>query len=72
MAPVLAITGMVATGVEYDSSFDPVERFLNPSQPGRAWPIFQKRRTRMATGKMNRKQRKELARQLQSANPGWR
>ena len=24
----------------------------------------------MATGKMNRKQRKELARQLQSANPG--
>jgi hypothetical protein len=30
MAPVLAITGMVATDVEYDNSFDPVGETLKP------------------------------------------
>jgi hypothetical protein len=34
MAPVLAIPGMVATGVEYDSSFDPVGEILKPLAAG--------------------------------------
>src|ERR1700692_1049939 len=34
MAPVLAIPGMVATGVEYDSSFDPVGEILKPIATG--------------------------------------
>jgi hypothetical protein len=34
MAPALAITEMVATGVEYDSSFDPVGEILKPLAAG--------------------------------------
>jgi hypothetical protein len=34
MALVSAITGMVATGVEYDSSFDPVGETLKPIATG--------------------------------------
>jgi len=34
MAPVLAITGMVATVVEYDDSFDPVGEILKPIAAG--------------------------------------
>jgi hypothetical protein len=42
MAPVLAITGMVAAVVHQDSSSTPLERFLNLSQPGRAKSISRK------------------------------
>ena len=40
MAPVLAITGMVAVCRRRDGGPTPLERFLNLSQPGRAWSIF--------------------------------
>jgi len=63
---------MVAAGVDYDSGFDPVGEVLKPIAAGPS--LFPnpgtRRRTEMATGKKNRRQRKELARQLQSANPG--
>jgi hypothetical protein len=49
---------------------DPVGEILKQSQPVRASPIFRTEGTNMATGKINRKQRKELARQVQSVNPG--
>jgi hypothetical protein len=39
MAPALAITGMVATGVEYDSSFDPVGEIFKPIAAGPTLPI---------------------------------
>src|SRR5262249_29020186 len=35
MAPVLAIAGMVARTVDADGPLTPLERFLNPSSPGR-------------------------------------
>src|ERR1700726_2128699 len=35
MAPVLAITGMVARTVDADGPLTPLERFLNLSSPGR-------------------------------------
>jgi hypothetical protein len=70
VAPVFAITGMVATDVRYDSSFDPVGETLKPIAAGPSLVHFPWRGAKMAADKRNRKQRKELARQLQSANPG--
>jgi transposase len=66
----LAITGMVATDVEYDNSFDPVGETLKPIAAGPGLVRFPERGAKMAAEKRTRKQRKELARQLQSANPG--
>jgi hypothetical protein len=40
MAPVLAITGMVARTFDADSSLTPLERFINQSSPGRPDPNF--------------------------------
>jgi transposase len=61
---------MVATAVGHDSSLTPLERLLNLSQPGRTSSKFPGREYDDGGRKKNRKQRKELARQLQSANPG--
>ncbi len=70
MAPVLAITGMVATVVEYDGSFDPVGEILKPIAAGPSLVQFSgNRRRQMATDEMNRKRRKELARELHTAHP---
>jgi hypothetical protein len=38
MAPVLAITGMVARTVDADGPLTPLERFINLSSPGRPDP----------------------------------
>src|SRR6201998_1215659 len=51
----------------------PLESFLNRSSPGRTESEFPPRRTGMRTEKKlwpNRKARRELARRLQSENPG--
>jgi hypothetical protein len=59
--------------VEVGGGSTPLERFINPSQPGRALFLSEERRTGMATTReclLNRKQRKELARQLKSDDPG--
>ena len=45
MAPVLAIAGMVARTVNADGPLTPLERFLNPSSPGRTGsPSFNQER----------------------------
>jgi transposase len=70
MAPVLAITGMVATVVENDSSFDPVGETLKPIAAGPSLvPYPTTGEGKMATGPMNRTHRKELARELRAATP---
>src|SRR5215470_3621050 len=72
MAPVLAITGMVARTVDADSSLTPLERFINQSSPGRPVRIFSIG-VGMMTGRnlwLNRKEKKEWARRLQSEDPG--
>src|ERR1700693_4034130 len=51
----------------------PLESFLNRSSPGRTGSSFSPRRTEMRTDEKrwrNRKAKKELARRLQSENPG--
>src|SRR5215467_4420205 len=73
MAPVLAITGMVARTLMY-RSFDPVGEILKPfvTGPNRI-SISPPRRAEMTIDKKlwrNRKERKELARRLRSEDPG--
>lgn len=71
MAPVLAIAGLVAHAVDTIASLTPLGRFLNLSSPSRT-------DRNSSTGELmaeekdlwKRKQRKELARRLQSADPG--
>src|ERR1700746_1107171 len=72
MAPVLAITSLVARTSLY-GPLTPLESFLNRSSPGRTGSSFPPRRTEMRTGAelwRNRKGKRELARRLQSENPG--
>src|SRR6266581_676778 len=69
MAPVIAITGMVAARCP-EQWTDPVGEILKPIAAGPSLVHFPGRRAKMGAGKMNRKQRKELGRRLQSANPG--
>jgi hypothetical protein len=69
MAPVIAITGMVAARCPKRWA-DPVGEILKPIAAGPSLVHFPGRRAKMGAGKMNRKQRKELGRRLQSANPG--
>src|SRR6266498_229884 len=69
MAPVIAITGMVAARCPQRWA-DPVGEILKPIAAGPSLVHFPGRRAKMGAGKMNRKQRKELGRRLQSANPG--
>src|SRR5215470_7626635 len=73
MAPVLAITGLVARTLMY-RSFDPVGEIPKPfvTGPNRV-SIFPPRRAEMTIDKKlwrNRKERKELARRLRSEDPG--
>src|SRR5438445_458159 len=73
MAPVLAIASLVANAVDTTRLFDPVGEIFKPFVTGPNWIVVcPARRTAMAAEKKlwNRKERKELARQLQSANPG--
>src|SRR3954465_6831806 len=67
MAPVLAITGMVA------SPSTPLGRLVNRSSPGRTASRFQIRRERMpneTSVNANKVAKKELARRLRSVDPG--
>src|SRR5258706_3215515 len=60
-------------GPRCNGPLTPLESFLNRSSPGRTESLFPPRRTGMRTDKKqwrNRKAKKELARQLQSENPG--
>jgi hypothetical protein len=60
-------------GSRCNGPLTPLESFLNRSSPGRTESLFPARRTGMRTDKRvwwNRKARKELARRLQSENPG--
>src|SRR6267143_3706918 len=73
MAPVLAIASLVANAVDTTRLFDPVGEIFKPFVTGPNWIVVcPARRTAMAAEKKlwNRGERKELARQLQSANPG--
>lgn len=70
MAPVLAIPGMVADGYPIGRSFDPVGEILKPIATGPSLVHFLEKEKEMAAVKMNRKQRKELTRQLRSEDPG--
>jgi hypothetical protein len=73
MAPVLAITSLVAGTPGGKGPLTALESFLNRSSPGRTESLFPVRRTGMRTDKKlwrNRESRKELARRLQSENPG--
>jgi transposase len=71
VAPVLAITGMVAAGCPAGYQFDPVGEILKPIATGPSRVHFpEERRRKMAAGKMNRKQRRELKRRLQSEDVG--
>src|ERR1700739_3927119 len=73
MAPVQAITGMVASAVD-EMVLSPRWRdFINLSSPGRTRSHLPTRRTGMTADKKlwrNRKERKEWARRLQSEDPG--
>src|ERR1700726_910065 len=69
MHPVIAITGMVAARCP-ERWADPVGEILKPIAAGPSPVHFPGRRAKMGAGTMNRKQRKELGRRLQSANPG--
>src|SRR5260370_39063362 len=70
MAPVLAIPCMVADGFPIGRSFDPVGEILKPIATGPSLVHFLEKEKEMAAVKMNRKQRKELTRQLRSEDPG--
>src|ERR1700676_3622357 len=73
MAPVLAIADLVADRFLIDADRDPVGETLTPIATGpplvshtrgaRAWPPHERQG-------LNRKQRRELARRLQAADPG--
>src|SRR5713226_8169457 len=72
MAPVLAIASLVANAVDTTRLFDPVGEIFKPFVTGPNWILVcPARRTAMAAEKRlwNRKERKELARRLQSADP---
>jgi hypothetical protein len=71
MAPVLAITGMVADErSRWTVALTPLERLLNYRSRAGPDPFRRRKEIAMATNKMNRKQKKEMARQLRSENPG--
>src|SRR5258708_23057900 len=60
-------------GPRCNGPLTPLESFLNLSSPGRTESSFSPRRTEMRTDEKlwrNRKAKKELARRLQSENPG--
>ena len=72
MAPVLAITGMVA-GTANRASFDPVGEISKPFVTGPNPSRVQEEEDRMRKDKRvkgNRRERKELARRLKSEDPG--
>src|SRR5438552_16871016 len=73
MAPVVAMASLVAKAVDTNRLFDPVGEIFKPFVTGPNWIVVcpARRTARAAEKKLwNRKERKELARKLQSANPG--
>ena len=70
MAPVLAIADLVADRLSSTPNVTPIERLRHLSQPGRPGSHFRRGASMAATRPLNRKQRIERARRLQSADPG--